>query len=530
MPVVKHLKILAPQHPAQSLLTEGALSFIASLSEVFGPRLQVCLQHRLEVQERINQGQKPDFLKETKEIRESKWQIGSIPPALQDRRVEITGPVDRKMVINALNSGAKVFMADFEDAHAPLFENTLQGQQNLYDAVRKIIQFESSEGKHYQLAENPALLLVRPRGLHLKEAHLRLHDKAIEGALFDFGLFAYLNAKHLCEQGMGPYFYIPKLEHYLEARWWREVITFTEDALGLKRGTIKVTVLIETILAAFQMEEILFELRDHIVGLNCGRWDYIFSFIKKFHAYPEWVLPDRASVTMEVPFLKAYSELLIHTCHKRGAYAMGGMSAHIPVRGNPEAHAQALAKVRADKEREAKAGHDGTWVAHPALVPVAMEIFNHYMPGPNQLHRLYPDKTITAADLLALPQGAITEAGIKNNIAVSLRYIESWIRGVGCVPIFNLMEDAATAEISRSQLWQWIHSPKAFLIDGSHLNYAHFYHLLEEELQELEHQLGQEAWKQSRFKEAATILSQLVKEDTFEEFLTLKAMAYLKTN
>jgi len=451
------LQINAPISPAYAeILTPEARRFVASLATEFEARRQDLLARRQLRQAELDAGHFPDFLTETADIRLSEWTVAPIPHDLVDRRVEITGPVDRKMVINALNCGANVFMADFEDANSPTWSNNLEGQINLRDAIRRTIEFTSPEGKKYQLNEKTATLLVRPRGWHLNEKHVLLGDKPISGSLFDFGLFFFHNAKQLMANGSGPYFYLPKLESHVEARLWNDVFNYAQDALGVPRGTIRATVLIETILASFEMDEILYELRDHSSGLNCGRWDYIFSFIKKFRNHPTFVLPNRAEVTMERHFLKSYVELLIQTCHRRGIHAMGGMAAQVPIKNDPMANEQALEKVRQDKLREVRAGHDGTWVAHPGLVPVAKQIFDEGMPAPNQLSVKRDEVHITAKDLLTPTEGSITEAGLRWNIDVGLQYLEAWLRGVGCVPIYNLMEDAATAEICRAQVWQWV--------------------------------------------------------------------------
>ncbi|WP_062306915.1 malate synthase A [Alicyclobacillus sendaiensis] len=510
------------------ILTTDALQFIAELERRFAPRRDELLRLRKERDERLLAGEWPDFLPETKEIRESDWTVAPIPADLQDRRVEITGPSsDRKMVINALNSGAKCFMADFEDACAPSWENVVQGQINMRDAVRRTIEYTSPEGKHYKLNDEIAVLIVRPRGWHLPEKHIRVDGRMATGALVDFGLYFYHNAKELLARGTGPYFYLPKIESHLEARLWNDVFNYAQDALGIPRGTIKATVLIETILATFEMDEILYELRDHAAGLNCGRWDYIFSYIKKFRNHPEVILPDRAQVTMTVPFMRAYTLLTIRTCHRRKAFAMGGMAAQIPIKNDPKANEEALAKVRADKEREAQDGHDGTWVAHPGLVPVAMEVFNRLMPTPNQLHRLREDVQVTAADLVAVPEGTITEGGLRTNVAVALRYIEAWLRGSGAVPIFNLMEDAATAEISRAQIWQWIHHPKGVLDDGRKVTVELFRQILDEELRKLKEEIGEEAYAQSKFALAAQLLDDISTRDDFVDFLTLPGYEHL---
>src|SRR5690348_11687667 len=438
------------------VVTPGAMRFLAKLARRFDPRREELLRAREARQEEIRQGNMPGFLKETAEIRASDWSVAPIPLDLQDRRVEITGPVDRKMVINALNSGASVYMADFEDSNSPTWANNLEGQINLRDAIARTIGFTSPEGKQYSLTDKTATLMVRPRGLHLPEKHLSVDGQPISGSLFDFGLFFYHNARALVEKGTGPYFYLPKLENHLEARWWNDVFTFAQSEFGLPSGSIRATVLIENILAAFEMDEILYELREHSAGLNCGRWDYIFSFIKKFRHRADFVLPDRATVTMDKHFLNSYVQLLIRTCHRRGIHAMGGMAAQIPIKNDPDANQKALDKVRQDKLREVKAGHDGTWVAHPGLVPVAHEIFDAHMKGPNQIDVKRNYVEVGPADLLEAPQGEITDRGLRLNIDVGIQYLESWLRGSGCVPIYHLMEDAATAEISRAQVWQWV--------------------------------------------------------------------------
>ncbi len=447
------------------ILTPEALRFVARLARAFEARRRERLQARTARQTELNAGVSPDFLPETRSIREAAWTGAAIRPDLLDRRVEITGPVDRKMIINALNSGARVFMADFEDSHAPTWRATIEGQINLRDAVRGTISYDSPEGKAYRLNARRATLMVRPRGWHLVEKHVVVDGDPVSASLFDFGLFFFHNAAQLVAQGTGPYFYLPKLESHLEARVWNDVFNLAQDELGLPRGTIRATVLIETILAAFEMDEILYELREHSAGLNCGRWDYIFSFIKKFRNRPSALLPDRAQVTMDKAFLKAYVDLLIRTCHRRGVHAMGGMAAQIPIRNDPVASEAALARVRADKLREVRAGHDGTWVAHPGLVPVAQAVFDEHMPGPHQLDVTRDDVRVAAADLLEVPTGTITSEGLRTNIDVGVRYLAAWLGGNGCVPINNLMEDAATAEICRTQIWQWLHHG-ARLADG----------------------------------------------------------------
>jgi len=515
-----------PARPdGESILTDAALAFLGELVERFGPRVQQLLKAREMRQARIDAGETPDFLPETAAVRAGDWRVAPIPADLRDRRVEITGPTDRKMIINALNSGARVFMADCEDSMSPGWDNVVAGQANLRDAVRRRIDFTTPEGKAYRLAERPAVLMVRPRGWHLDEKHLvhpagPVQGGAVPGALVDFGLYLFHNHAELAARGTGPYFYLPKLESHREARLWAEVFDFTERRLGLAHGTIRCTVLIETILAAFEMDEILFELRDHIVGLNCGRWDYIFSFIKKFAQRPGFLLPDRQQVTMTTHFLRSYSLLCIKTCHRRGAFAMGGMAAQIPIKNDPVANDAAIAKVRADKEREAGDGHDGTWVAHPALVPVAMEVFDRLMPTPNQLHRLRDDIEVGAGDLLQVPQGTITEGGLRNNISVALQYMAAWLSGNGCVPIHNLMEDAATAEISRAQVWQWIRDPRGVLDDGRKVTAELFRTMLADERSRLRGALGEAAYAAGNFDRAAVLLDGITTAEAFESFLT----------
>src|SRR6202140_453699 len=466
-PSIRGVQILAPAHPAQErVLTPAALEFIVDLQRRFNARRVELLAARVERQKRLDAGEKPDFLPDTRAIRESEWTVAAIPADLQDRRVEITGPVDRKMIINALNSGAKVFMADFEDSNTPTWSNQIEGQANLMDAVRRSITFSDPiSGKNYKLNERTAVLLVRPRGWHLEERHILVDGQPMSGSLFDFGLYFFHNTKELLASGSGPYFYLPKIESHLEARLWNDIFLLAQETLGIPRGTIRATVLIETILAAFEMDEILYELREHSAGLNCGRWDYIFSAIKKLRNVPNFVLPDRAQVTMTTHFMRSYSLLAIKTCHRRNAHAIGGMAAQIPIKNDPQANEEALAKVRADKHREATDGHDGTWVAHPGLVAIAMEEFDKVIHGPNQIDRKREDVHVTAADLLKIPEGTITEAGLRAKISVSLQYLESWLRGSGWVPINNLREDAATNEISRAQIWEWIRHPDGVLDD-----------------------------------------------------------------
>ncbi|MGZ4961151.1 MAG: malate synthase A [Limisphaerales bacterium] len=508
---------------AQHILSNEAIAFIEKLVREFSPRRKELLAARVERQKQLDAGVLPDFLPSTKPIRDDRsWKVASIPNDLQDRRTEITGPIDRKMIINALNSGAKVFMADCEDATSPTWANQLQGQANLADAVRRKIDFVSPEGKKYALNEKIATLMVRPRGWHLPEKHVHFNGEPISGSLFDFGLYFFHNAKHLLENGSGPYFYLPKLESHLEARLWNDVFNFAQDELKIPRGSIRATVLIETIVGAFETEEILYELRDHSAGLNCGRWDYIFSFIKKLRAHPKFILPDRAQVTMTVPFMRAYCLQVIRNCHRRGAHAMGGMAAQIPVKNNPQANEEALAKVLADKEREATDGHDGTWVAHPALVPIALKAFDKHMPQPNQISKLREDVNVTAGDLLSVPKGTVTEDGVRGNLRVGIQYLEAWLGGQGCVPLYNLMEDAATAEISRSQIWQWLHY-NVTLADGRKMDSALYDQFLKEELVRIEKEIGSERFKNGHFDRAVKMFTQLSKSEQLEDFLTLPA-------
>jgi len=503
------------------ILTSEAVSFLADLQRTFNERRKMLLEARVKRQERLDAGEKPDFLQETKSIRESNWFVAPIPKDILDRRVEITGPVDRKMIINALNSGAKVFMADFEDSSTPTWNNLLDGHINLQDAIRRSIAYtDPGTGKQYRLNEAIAALFVRPRGWHLEEQHLTVDGQAMSGSLFDFGLYFFHNARALLAGASGPYFYLPKLENHQEARLWNDVFVRAQELVGLSKGSIRATVLIETILAAFEMDEILYELRDHSAGLNCGRWDYIFSFIKKFSKDAHAVLPDRSQVTMTTHFMRSYSKLAIKTCHRRRAHAMGGMSAYIPVKSDPIANQKAIAQVRADKEREASDGHDGTWVAHPGLVPVALEVFDRLMPEPNQIGKQLANYNPTAEDLLQIPEGEITEDGLKQNVAVALGYLEAWLRGIGCVPLFNLMEDAATAEISRAQLWQWIHR-KAKLADGREVTRDWVEQLIEDELGQ---QRGMvDAARYAAYEKAADLLRELAYKPGFVEFLTLPA-------
>jgi malate synthase len=516
------VEVLKDAGPDQALvLTPQALEFVAALHREFNGTRKALLDRRKERQRELAAGVLPDFPSETRHIRESEWTVAPAPPDLQDRRVEITGPVDRKMMINALNSGAQVFMADFEDALSPTWTNVIAGQKNLMDAVRHTIEYVSPEGKTYRLSDRTATLLVRPRGWHLVERHVRVDGEPISASLFDFGLYFFHNARELLERGTGPYFYLPKLESFLEARLWNEVFNFAQDRLGIPRGTIRATVLIETILAAFEMDEILWELRDHASGLNAGRWDYIFSVIKKFRYQPEFVLPDRAQVTMTVPFMHAYTELLVRTCHRRGAHAIGGMAAFVPSRKDPRVNETAFAKVREDKERESRQGFDGTWVAHPDLVPIAREPFDRVLGDrPHQKHMLREDVRVTAQDLLdfRVPGGRITEQGLWNNVSVALQYLEAWLQGTGAVAIYNLMEDTATAEICRAQLWQWIHH-RAKMEDGTPVTPERYRSEREKEVARLE----AERRDPSALREAAVLLDRLVLAEEFTEFLTLLA-------
>ncbi len=515
------LTITAEAPGQDEILTPDAMEFLAQMAASFTPERNRLLAERDKRQTDIDAGQLPDFLEETQSVRDGDWKVAELPPEALDRRTEITGPVSRKMVINALNSGAQVFMADFEDANAPTWENCIEGQVNLRDAVNGSIEFDGGNGKVYRLNEKHALLMVRPRGWHLDEKHVLQGDTPIPGAFFDFGLFLFHNHAALAKKGVHPFFYLPKMEHYLEARLWNDVISWSEDRLGLKNGTVKATVLIETLPAAFQMDEILFELRSRIQGLNCGRWDYIFSYIKTLRQQADYLLPDRAQITMDKGFLNAYSLLLIKTCHRRGAMAMGGMAAQIPIKGDDAANEAALAKVRADKKREATAGHDGTWVAHPGLEAIARAEFDAVMKSPNQLDRMREDVNISAEDLLKPVSGNITEEGFTSNIRVALLYLAAWLGGNGCVPIDNLMEDAATAEISRAQLWQWIRHPDARLQDGRDIDASNY---RSTRTHVLEHLSGKVTGDEKRnLHKAAELLDKLVLDDDFAAFLTLEA-------
>ncbi|MDE3011359.1 MAG: malate synthase A [Pseudomonadota bacterium] len=524
-PLPAGVQITLPVPPvAKEILTPEALAFVVELCRRFEPARQELLARRVARQQEFHAGKLPDFLPETAAIRSGDWKVAACPAELQDRRVEITGPTDRKMVVNALNSGAKVFMADFEDSTTPTWENSLTGQVNLKLANQRQIDFTSPEGKAYKLVDKPAILFVRPRGWHLPEKHILIDGQPISGSIFDFALYFFHNARPLLARGSAPYFYLPKMESHLEARLWNDIFNHAQDAFGIARGTIKATCLIETVLGAFEMDEFLYELREHSAGLNAGRWDYIFSCIKKFNRFPDFILADRNHVTMLAPFMRAYALLLVKTCHHRGAFAMGGMAAQIPIKNDPAAHEKALNKVREDKLREVSDGFDGTWVAHPGLVATAQEVFDREMPQPNQIDRQRPDVHTTAADLVRFePRAPITEAGLRMNINITLQYMGSWIAGVGCVPIFNLMEDAATAEISRAQLWHWIRSPLGVLEDGRKVSLELFRNLLPQELEAVRLEIGEARWAAGDYAAAAAMLDQLTAADDFVEFLTLPA-------
>lgn len=515
--------------PYQEILTHDALEFVRDLHRMFNKQRKSLLQKRQDRQEEINKGVKLDFLPSTSDIRNSEWSVSPIPADLQDRRTEITGPVDRKMVINALNSGAKVFMADFEDASTPLWNNLLDGQINLRDAIRKQVDFTAENGKKYSLNENVAILKVRPRGWHMEENHVLIDGEPISASLFDFGLYFFHNAWELVRRGSGPYFYLPKIESHLEAKLWNDVFIAAQEAIGLPNATIKATVLIETITAAYEMDEILYMLREHIAGLNAGRWDYIFSCIKKFHQFSECVLPDRSQITMSVPFMRSYAKLLVQTCHKRKAHAMGGMSAFIPSRKDEHINKLAFDKVTADKELEASTGFDGTWVAHPDLVPVALIPFNKVLKeNPNQKHVMLENEVITASQLsdFTIPDSCITEAGIRMNIQIGILYIESWLRGVGAAAIHNLMEDAATAEISRAQLWQWIHhGAKTYY--GVTIDVSMYKFFLTDEIQKIKHLIGEDNYFNGKFFDAINLFDKLVTQKKFDLFLTTEAYSTL---
>jgi malate synthase len=527
-PAGPKVEILGAQvERAEEVLTPLALQLLASLHRRFNAQRLELLAARAQRQLLLDEGALPDFLEATRKVREGQWRVAPVPADLIDRRVEITGPVDRKMIINALNAPVRAFMADFEDSCSPTWENMIRGQVNLADAARRSISYaDPATSKVYRLAEHTATLIVRPRGWHLPEKHVRINGEAVSGSLFDFALFLANNHEALARAGTGPYFYLPKMESHLEARLWNEVFVAAQDALGIPRGTIKATVLIETILAAFEMDEILYELREHSAGLNCGRWDYIFSFIKKFRNRKDFLLPDRASVTMERHFLKSYVDLLIKTCHRRGAHAMGGMAAQIPIRDDAQANEAAMARVRADKLREARAGHDGTWIAHPGLAPIANEAFDSVMKGPNQLQVLRADVHVSARDLLEVPDGPITEEGLRGCIRVGVQYLESWLRGNGCVPLYHLMEDAATAEICRAQLWQWLRHG-ARTSDGAAVSVERFDRLLSQELDRIHDEVGASRLTGGVFPTAARLFAEMTKSETFDEFLTLPAYELL---
>jgi len=509
------------------ILTPEALAFVANMHRQFDARRQELLARRAARQKEFDAGKLPAFLAETKSIRESGWSVAPQPQDLLDRRVEITGPTDRKMVINALNCGASTFMADFEDANCPTWHNMIDGQINLRDAVRRTITLEQG-GKAYRLNDRTAVLIPRPRGWHLDEKHVTVDGKPVAGAIFDFALFFFHNAKELLARGSGPYFYLPKLESHLESRLWNDIFRLAQDELGIPQGSIKATCLIETVVAAFEMDEFLWELKEHSAGLNIGRWDYIFSCIKKFRSNKDFCLADRSQVTMTAPFMRAYALLLVKTCHRRGAPAMGGMAAQIPIKNDPVANEAALDKVRQDKLREVTDGCDGTWVAHPALVPIAREVFDKHMPQPNQYGKQRPDVTVGARDLLDFkPEAPVTEAGLRNNISVGIQYLGAWLAGNGCVPVFNLMEDAATAEISRSQIWQWIRSDKGRLADGRKVTVELFRTLLAEELPKVKDCLGDEAYAAGRYEEGALLFERITADDNYVEFLTLPAYEHI---
>ncbi|MBL8805886.1 MAG: malate synthase A [Rhodospirillales bacterium] len=525
------VKLDAKVTPEQlQILTPEAIAFVVELERKFGQRRHELLAARAERQKRLDAGEKPDFLPQTRSVREGDWTVAPLPKDILDRRVEITGPVDRKMVINALNSGANVFMADFEDASTPTWANLIDGHINLRDANAGSISFnDPKSGKSYKLNPKHAVLFVRPRGWALPEKHLIVDGRPMSGALFDFGLYFFHNVKQMTKKGTAPYFYLPKMESHLEARLWNDVFVHAQEKLGIKRGTIKATVLIETILASFEMDEILYELREHSAGLNCGRWDYIFSFIKKFAEQPTFLMPDRGQVTMTSHFMRSYSQLLIKTCHRRNVHAMGGMAAQIPIKDNPAANEAAMAKVRADKDREATDGHDGTWVAHPGLVPIAKAVFDEKMKDANQIARKRQDVHVVAADLLQVPAGTMTEAGLRQNCAVGIGYIEAWLRGLGCVPLYNLMEDAATAEISRAQVWQQIRHGAA-LEDGRVVDKAMVRKIVDEELEKIRKLVGAERYGKGRYKEASKMFLDMCEAERFPEFLTLPAYDWIMAN
>ena len=522
------LTILGPVKESwRPILSPEALALVVSLARAFDDRRRALLDHRTERQRELDAGSRLDFLPATAAIRNGDWRIAPLPKDLLDRRVEITGPPERKMVINALNSGARVFMADFEDANSPTWANCVEGQLNLRDAVDRTIEHIAPNGKVYRLGDHVAVLMVRPRGWHLVEKHVLVDGRPVSASLFDFALYLAHNHRQLAAAGTGPYFYLPKLESHLEARLWNDVFCAASDALGIPRGTIRATVLIETITAVFEMDEILYELRDHSAGLNCGRWDYIFSLIKRHRARPEFVMPERSQITMTTHCMHSYSKLAIRTCHRRGAPAMGGMAAQIPIKDDPELNEQALAKIRADKERESRDGHDGTWVAHPGLVPLALEVFDREMPAANQIGRLRDDVRVTADDLLQVPTGTITEHGLRHNVDVGIQYLEAWLGGNGCVPIYNLMEDAATSEISRTQVWQWIRHPGGVLEDGRRITADLVRGMIPEELARIRELIGAERFDGGHFELASRLFEKLATDDELAEFLTLAAYEHL---
>jgi len=512
---------------AEKVLTHEALEFVCMLQNKYGDVRLDLLKKRVITQNKIDKGDFPNFLESTKDIREANWTVNPLPDDLKDRRVEITGPVDRKMIINALNSGVKVFMADFEDSNSPTWANCINGQINLRDSVNKTISFiHPFKDKTYQLNNEIATLMVRPRGWHLEEKNFLYKGEPVSASIFDFGLYFYHNVKQLLENNTGPYFYLPKIESHLEARLWNDIFISAQEFMGVSVGTIKATVLIETIMASFEMDEILYELKEHSAGLNCGRWDYIFSFIKKFKNHSSFVLPDRSEVTMDRHFLSSYVKLLIYTCHKRKVHAMGGMAAQIPIKNNNKANDAAMDKVKVDKKREAAAGHDGTWIAHPGLAPIALDAFDTFMPNDNQINKELDDPYITQKDLLKVPTGTITEKGFRDNIKVGVQYVEAWLSGNGCVPLYHLMEDAATAEISRSQLWQWIKN-EVKMSNNKLITKDFFNKILKEELEEIKLEVGDDRYINGKFSTASTLFKNMILKDDFDEFLTLPAYKYI---
>jgi malate synthase len=520
--VMGGMTILAPLRPEYSnILTPQALGFVAELARTYTSRVNQLLQRRREMQSRYDAGEHPHFLEETRWMREENWKVAPLPDDLQDRRVEITGPTDRKMVINALNSGANVYMPDFEDSNCPTWDNLVSGQQNLYEAVRGTITLNSG-GKTYRLGNKRAVMIVRPRGWHLWEKHVLVDGNPVPGALFDFGLHFFHNARYLIDHGSGPYYYLPKMQSHLECRLWNDVFLTAQRYLGIPRGTIKATCLIETLPAAFEMDEFLYELREHSAGLNCGRWDYMFSALKTLRADPSRIFPDRSYLTMEMPFMRAYTQLVIKTCHRRGVHAIGGMSAFIPIKNDERANQAVMDKVKSDKLREVRDGHDGTWVAHPGLIKIARDIFDEHMKTPNQIDRLREDVSVTAADLLAVPDGPRTKAALRNNINVAIQYLEAWLGGNGCVPLHNLMEDAATAEISRTQVWQWVRYG-ATLDDGQPLTRDAVAIAIQDELDEIRRSVGSAKFSTAHYLEAAALFKQMISSRDLPDFLTLPA-------